>query len=127
MQTKLLALLFVTTVLASSFAATVLPIANALSTRTDFSDRHTTATWGNSRVCGDHVCGPGEKTQWANKMAELQRVGTGKIGNATSYQDALKHIKLTSTPASGHKIMESEHLKMGTNATKSENATKGKK
>jgi hypothetical protein len=78
-------------------------------------------------VCGDHICGPGEKTAWENKMAELQREGAGKVGNAVNYQQALQHLKLTSTSTSGHKVMESEHLNMGANATKSENSTKGTK
>jgi hypothetical protein len=127
MQTKLIVLMFVTAILVSSFAASVLPAANALTTRTDFNNRHTSASMGNSRVCGDHKCGPGEKTAYANKLAELQRVGAGKIGNATNYQQALQHIKLTSTSTSGHKVMESEHLNMGANATKSENSPKGTK
>lgn len=127
MQTKLIALLFVTTVLASSFAASVLPVANALTARTDFTNRHLSASWGNSPICGDHKCGPGEKTAYANKMAELQRMSTGKVGNATNYQQALQHIKLVTTPTSGHKVMESEHLGMNANATKFENSTKGTK
>jgi hypothetical protein len=127
MQTKLLALLFVTTVLSASVVVSVLPVANALTARTDFSNRHLSASWGNSPICGDHKCGPGEKTAYANQMAKLQRVGTGKIGNATNYQQAIQHLKLTSTSTTGHKVSESEHLNMGANATKSENSTKGTK
>lgn len=126
MQTKLIALLFVTTVLASSFAASVLPMANALTARTDFSDRHTTATLGNSNVCGDHVCGPGEKTTWADKMASLQRMGTGKIGNGATYKDVFNHIQLASNVMHGT-VKMTEKMSMGANMTGSGNMTKGMK
>lgn len=126
MQTKLIALLFVTTVLTSSFAVSVLPMANALTARTDFSDRHTTATLGNSKVCGDHVCGPGEKTAWANKMASLQRMGTGKIGNGATYKDVLNHIQLASNTMHGT-VKMTEKMSMGANMTGSGNMTKGMK
>jgi hypothetical protein len=129
MQIKLIALLFVATVLASSFAASVLPMANALTARTDFSNRHTTATLGNSKVCGDHICGPGEKTAWANKMASLQHTGTGKIGNATTYQQVLQHIKLTSAPTTmhGNAMKLTEKMNMGSNMTDTGNKTKSTK
>lgn len=123
MQKKLLALLFVTTVLASSFAVSVLPTVNALTQRTDFSNRHLSASYGNSPICGDHICAPGEKTQWLNKMAELQRVGPGKIGNGVTYEEVLKPIQSNSTSTSGHTVTQSEHLQIAGNATKSENTT----
>jgi len=133
MQTKLLALLFITTVLASSFIAYVMPTANALTTRTDFSDRHTSASYGNSRICGDHICKPGEQTQWLNKMAELQREGTGKIGKASTYLDALKYIQSNSTSTMHEHLTVIEKMKMGENMigagnmTSAGNMTKGTK
>ena len=127
MQTKLLAILFVTAILASSFAASVLPVANALTARTDFSNRHLSASYGNSPICGDHICAPGEKTAWAEKISELQRGGTGKIVSGETYHDVLKNIQSTSGSPSTHKIMENEHIPMTGNATKSENSTTSKK
>lgn len=126
MQKKLLALLFVTTVLASSFAVSVLPTVNALTQRTDFSNRHLSASYGNSPICGDHICAPGEKTQWLNKISELQRVGTGKIGNGATYIDVLNHIPSNSTSTSSHKVTELEHPQIAGNSTKSENTTSTK-
>jgi hypothetical protein len=127
MQTKLLAILFVTAIMASSFMATVMPMANALTARTDFSNRHLSASYGNSPICGDHICSPGEKTTWAEKISELQRGGIGKIAPGETYQDVLKNIQSTSGAPSNHKIMENEHIPMAGNATKSENSTTGKK
>ena len=73
MKMKLLVTLVISAVLVSSFAATVLPSANALTQRTDFNNRHTTASWGNSRVCGDHICKSGEQTEMQMKLSAAQR------------------------------------------------------
>ena len=125
MRPKLLVLLFVTGVLASSFAASVLPAANALTARTDFSNRHLSASYGNSPICGDHKCAPGEKTAWANKISQLQRVGTGKIGNGVTYKDVLNHIQSTSNTMHGT-VKMTEKMSMGANMTGSGNMTKSK-
>lgn len=140
MQKKLLALLFVTAVLASSFAASVLPLANALTQRTEFNDQHRTATNGGTNVCGDHVCANGEKTQWLEKMSQLQRnAGPGKITNAytflanSNYASNTTPVPTTITmPMSNSTSMHgnlnmTEKMSMGANMTGSGNATKGTK
>lgn len=73
MKMKLFVVLVISAVLVSSFAATVLPSASALTQRTDFSNRHTTASWGNSRICGDHICKSGEQTEMQMKLSASQR------------------------------------------------------
>jgi hypothetical protein len=35
---------------------------SALQVRTVFDNRHTCATFGDSKICGDHICAKGEKT-----------------------------------------------------------------
>lgn len=128
MQPKLLAILFVTAILASSFAASVLPVANALTARTDFSNRQLSASYGNSPICGDHICAPGEKTAWAAKISALQRGGTGKIGPGETYQDVLKHIQSNSGMPSMHGTVKmTEKMSMNTNMTSTGNMTKGTK
>lgn len=127
MQVKLVSLLFVTAVLASSFMASILPSANALTARTDFSNRHTSASKGYSDICGDHKCLPGERTQWLNRMSELQRQGVGKIGQGETYQDVLKHLQSTN-PTSGHgNVKITDKMHMGENMTAAGNMTKGTK
>lgn len=79
MKMKLLVTLVISAVLVSSLAATVLPYANALTQRTDFSNRHTTASWGNSRICGDHMCKSGEQTEMQMKLSAAQR---GEVGSS---------------------------------------------
>lgn len=128
MQTKLLAIVFVAVVLVASFAASELPIANALTARTDFGNRHLSASYGNSPICGDHICAPGEKTSWASKISELQRVGPGKIVAGETYKDVLQHIQTTSgTPSMHQNIKMTEKMGMGANMTNPGNMTKGTK
>ena len=79
MNMKLFVIFVISAVLVSSFAASVLPYANALTQRTDFSNRHTTASWGNSRICGDHICKSGEQTELQIKLSASQRGQTGNI------------------------------------------------
>lgn len=128
MQMKLLLLLFVTGVLVTSFISSVLPTANALTARTDFSNRHNTARLGSSNVCGDHTCMPGEKSKMLNTMYALQRQGSGKIGQGETYKDVLKHVQ-TNNPTSSHEPVKlTEKLGVGGNMTSTgKNMTKGLK
>jgi hypothetical protein len=87
MQIKIVALLFVTTVLTSSFMASILPSANALTTRTDFNDRHTSASYGNSKICGDHKCASGEHAQWEMKVSAAQRGGLENLKQLRNYAE----------------------------------------
>lgn len=47
------------------------PIVNAL-TKNTFDDSHTTARFGNSKVCGDHICAPGEHQKMIEAMMQAQ-------------------------------------------------------
>ena len=139
MQKKLLALLFVTAVLTSSFVASVLPMANALTQRTEFNDQHRTATNGGTNVCGDHVCAHGEKTQWIEKMYQLQRsTGPGKITNAYTFLANSNYASNTTpTPTTNTMPMSNstlhgnlnmtEKMAVGENMTSAGNGTKGTK
>ena len=81
MSKKLALLLFTTSVLLTSVIAVFVPQANALTPSTKF-DTITTASFGHSVVCGDHVCAPGEHTAWVDAMWASQKVTTGKVGSA---------------------------------------------
>ena len=113
MNTKLFVVLVLSAVLVSSFAATVLPSASALTQRTDFSNRHTTASWGNSRICGDHVCKSGEQTEMQMKLSASQR------GEVTS--NTVSHGK-GMMPTTGSMKM-SEKMPMNANMTGNDNTT----
>jgi len=82
MSSKLMLALFVTAVLMTSIAAVTIPAASALTSRSSFNDNHYTALYpGGPRICGDHVCAPGEydKMQQALSQAQMK----GKTGSTT--------------------------------------------
>jgi hypothetical protein len=106
MKMKLFVIFVISAILVSSFAATVLPSANALTQRTDFSNRHTTASWGNSRICGDHICKSGEQTEMQMKLSASQR------GQTYSYSEL--HGKGMMPTISGSMKM-SEKMSLGDN------------
>lgn len=97
MKMKLFVVLVISAVLVSSFAATVLPSASALTQRTDFSNRHTTASWGNSRICGDHICKSGEQTEMQMKLSESQRghVAPNTVSHAKGTMPTTGSMKMT--------------------------------
>ena len=72
MSSKLPVVLFITAVLVASITVVALPVANAL-TRNTFADSHTTARWGSSPVCGDHICTPGEREKMAEELNNAQK------------------------------------------------------
>lgn len=45
-------------------------------------DQHLTARYGNTKVCGDHMCGPGE---WARLQNNLNQAQITHHGNATKF------------------------------------------
>src|SRR5579872_514280 len=56
-------------------AATIilLPAANALTARDNFDDNHYTyISLGGPKVCGEHLCKPGEWNQWIHQLMSNQ-------------------------------------------------------
>ncbi|MDE1862424.1 MAG: hypothetical protein KGI33_05890 [Thaumarchaeota archaeon] len=92
MSSKLPVALLLTAVLVASVAAPTIPASNALIQR-DFSylnDNHLTVRTGDTKVCGDHLCAPGEwdKLQAAINAAQLGNKTAGNITSATTTQPA---------------------------------------
>ena len=51
----------------------LLPVANALTPRSDFSDNVSTyRLFDSTKVCGDHLCKPGEWNKWINNLFSSQ-------------------------------------------------------
>jgi hypothetical protein len=70
----------------SAVAAFVdIPSANALTKRDYYvlNDQHLTARFGNSLVCGNHICSPGE---FSKMQQQLNQAQTGKINPSMSTQ-----------------------------------------
>ena|SRR5689334_11665973 len=99
MSSKLMLALFVTAVLMTSIAAVTIPAASALTSRSSFNDNHYTALYpGGPRICGDHVCAPGEYDKMQQDLAQAQMKGkTGTTGSTT--MPAMNGTSSTSTPS----------------------------
>ena len=91
--------MFAVTVLLVSSAVVAIPQATAL-TKSNVMTWISTASYGNSMVCGDHKCTPGEHTKWINAVWQSQKVNTGKIGSTYLGEDVM-HKLSGSTSTSG--------------------------
>jgi len=82
MSSKLMLALFVTAILMTSIVAVSIPVASALTSRTNFNDNHYTSFYpGGPRICGDHICAPGEFDKMQQALTQAQMKGKG--GNTT--------------------------------------------
>jgi hypothetical protein len=82
-MSKLPVMVFIAAILVASVTVLTVPSANALETR-DFSylnDNHLTALYGETAVCGDHMCAPGE---WDKLQAALTAAQLGHQGGRTA-------------------------------------------
>lgn len=98
MSHKVALLLFTTSVLLTSFAAVFVPQASAL-TKSTWSDNISTASYGNSVVCGDHKCALGEHTKWINAVWQSQKVSYGKVGSAPHGEDVMHALAASNATA----------------------------
>ena len=78
MSNKIALLMFAVAVLLVSSTLVVIPQASAL-TKGNTMKNISTASFGNSLVCGDHKCKPGEHTAWYNALWQSQRAKSGKV------------------------------------------------
>src|SRR5215831_17928728 len=54
----------------------ILPSSSALTMRSDFNDNHYTARYsGGQKICGDHICNPGEYSQMQQALSQAQLKG----------------------------------------------------
>ncbi len=79
MSSKLPVVLLLTVVLLASVAVSTIPASNALIQRNFnyLNDQQITVRTGDTKVCGDHLCAPGE---W-DKMQ--QQIANAQLGNQT--------------------------------------------
>jgi hypothetical protein len=84
-MTKLPLMLFIAAVLLASTVVLTVPAANALIKRDYYylNDQHLTARYGNTAVCGDHLCAPGE---WEKLQASLTTAQLGHQGGRNTNQ-----------------------------------------
>ena len=97
MSSKLPVVLLLTAVLVASVAVSAIPASNALIQR-DYSylnDNHITVRTGNTKVCGDHLCAPGE---WDKLQAQLN---SAQLGNQTKGSTTTTTPSTTTAPSTG--------------------------
>jgi hypothetical protein len=101
MSSKLMLALFVTAVLMTSIAAVAIPAASALTSRSNFNDNHYTALYpGGPRICGDHICAPGEYDKMQQELAQAQMKGkAGSTTPSTPTQPTMNGTSTTTMPA----------------------------
>src|SRR5713226_6782280 len=76
-----------------------LPVANALTSRSSFNDNHYTSLYpGGPRICGDHVCSPGEYDKMQQELAQAQM--KGKPGTTPSTPPTTTPTTTTSSTSS---------------------------
>ena len=93
-------LLFTTSVILASFAVMGIPVANAL-VNSQYDNSHVTARFeGDLKVCGNHLCAPGEKTFWDKTVWGSQSKSQGKITSAQQHGEDVMHQMSGSTPGS---------------------------
>ena len=94
--------MFAVTVLLVSSAIVVMPQANAL-TKSNTMKNISTASYGNSLICGDHKCAPGEHTAWYNALWQSQKVNSGKIVPDTNGEDVMHKLAGTDNSKNTYK------------------------
>ena len=118
-------LLFTTSVILASFAVMGIPVASAL-VNSQYDNSHVTARFeGDLKVCGNHLCAPGEKTFWDKTVWGSQNTSQGKISSAQQHGEDVMHQMSGSTsgPTTAHGSEKPVmHMTMPViNATKSAN------
>jgi len=64
-----------------------LPVASALTSRTSFNDNHYTALYpGGKKICGDHICAPGEYDKMIQAISQAQMIGNAGTSNGSQGQ-----------------------------------------
>lgn len=118
---------FTVSVLFVSFAVMYVPQVSALITNPVDNSHVTDRFNSENKVCGNHLCKPGERTAWQKAVWDHQSVTQGKIVTASQHgEDVMKKMaNATPSPTTAHgSEMPAVHTTMPViNATKSMNMT----
>ncbi len=127
MSNRIALLAFTASVLFVSYAVMYVPQVSALVPST-FDDSHVTARFESEhKVCGSHLCTPGERTVWEKAVWDHQGKSQGKITSPIQHgEDVMKKMAgSTPNPTTAHGSEKpTVHSTMPViNATKSVNMT----
>ena len=91
-------MVFVASIFVAAFVILTIPNASALIQRDysyGYNDNHMTARFGNTLVCGDHMCAPGE---WDQLQAKLTSSQLGNQGGRNATNPSYTPSTIPSTP-----------------------------
>lgn len=78
----------------------LLPAANALTARDNFDDNHYTyISLGGPKICGEHLCKPGEWNQWIHQLMSHQLKNVKNAMVSTPYANSIKKADYTNANA----------------------------
>jgi len=122
-----IALLFTISVILASFSMMAIPLASAL-IQNPVDNSHVTDRFDSEKkICGNHLCSPGERTSWEKAVWDHQKTKQGKITHISQHgEDVMaKMAGSTSSTTTAHGSEKpTVHSTMPVvNATKSVNMT----
>jgi hypothetical protein len=91
-------ILFITSVILTSFAAMGIPLASAL-INSPYDNSMVTARFdGHTKVCGNHLCAHGERTSWEKAVWDHQSMSQGKISSTQQHgEDVMSNMAGSNT------------------------------
>jgi hypothetical protein len=95
LMTNTALLAFIATVLFASSTVLAIPHASALISSSLDNSHVTDRFYGHFKVCGTHICGPHEKTEWQKVVWDRQNISQGTI--TSTNQNSGVGMKMTST------------------------------
>ena len=81
-------------------------------------DSNTTASLDPSKVCGNHICGPGDHSKWSHAILTSQREGHGKATGG-QYGNVIMHQLVVNS------LVKASHVNLAMNNVKA-NVTSSK-
>jgi hypothetical protein len=97
-------LLFTASVIMASFGMLAIPAASALNPN-PVDNSHVTDRFNSEhKICGTHLCAPGERTSWEKAVWDHQKVTQGKITHVSQHgEDVMKKMAgSTPNPTTAH-------------------------
>ena len=95
----------------------ILPAANGLTARNTFNDSHCTARFScGQKICGDHMCGPGEydKMQQALSQAQMTHMTAPSAPSTSQGQNMQGHNMMQGQNMQSHNMMQGQNMPQGT-------------
>jgi hypothetical protein len=120
-------LLFTASVIVAYFGMMAIPMASALNPNPVDNSHVTSRFESEHKICGNHLCAPGERTSWEKAVWDHQKMSQGKITSVKQHGEDVMHKMSGSTSgpitAHGSEKPTVHSIMPVINATKSANMT----